>query len=126
MTVFVLLAICALVFLALARPFRQTPPSPNAASAPPSGSGNDSARKPALDAPGDPTPAAGSPVPPSVTASPAPADRSRLLDEKDRLFQALADLRFDYEAGKLSPEDFEQEDGRLRARAARVLRELEG
>jgi hypothetical protein len=47
-----------------------------------------------------------------------------LLDEKDRIFQALADLRFDYEAGKLSREDFEEEDARLRARAAGVLREL--
>jgi hypothetical protein len=125
-TVFVLLAICALVFLALARPFRQAPPSAGAAPAPPSGSGSDLPGQPAIDAPGDPNPAAASRAPPIVTSSSAPADRSRLLDEKDRLFQALVDLRFDFEAGKLSPEDFEQEDGRLRARAARVLRELEG
>lgn len=48
-----------------------------------------------------------------------------LLDEKDRLFQALADLRFDFEAGKISAEDFAEEDGRLRARAARILAELD-
>ncbi len=115
MTVFVLLAICALVFLVLARPFRHAPPGILSGARP----DGDVAAPPATDD-------APHPLPPS-TSSPEgiPVAPSSLLDEKDRLFQALADLRFDYEAGKLSREDFEEEDGRLRARAAAVLRALE-
>lgn len=126
MTVFVLLAICGLVLLILARPFRQAPPP--GAQAPPaplpdagaSSTTDRGAREPAGAT------AVPSSVPPGLAVLPHPPDRTRLLDEKDRLIQALRDLRFDFEAGKLSPEDFEREDGRLRARAARVLGELEG
>jgi hypothetical protein len=56
-------------------------------------------------------------------AADSPGDA--LLDEKDRVFQALADLRFDYEAGKMSRDDFENEEGRLRRQAAQLLEELE-
>jgi hypothetical protein len=105
-TVFVILGICAAVFLILARPLRHAPPQPT-----PSGP----SQAPADDS--VPTPAA---------SEPSAEGPTRLLDEKDRIFQALADLRFDYEAGKLSREDFEQENARLRARAAAVLGQLDG
>ncbi len=115
MTVFVVLAICAAVFLILARPLRHAPPPASSDSASDPGSSSGPPQAPLDDS--TPAPAA---------SEPSPEGPTRLLDEKDRLFQALADLRFDYEAGKLSREDFEQEDARLRALAARVLRELEG
>jgi hypothetical protein len=113
-TVFVVLAICAVVFLVLARPFRHGPPGTLSGAQP---DGGLTAAPPTDDAPR---------ALPTSTPSPdgIPVAPSSALDEKDRLFQALADLRFDYEAGKLSREDFEEEDARLRARAAAVLREL--
>ena len=114
MTVFVVLAICAVVFLVLARPFRYGPPAASSGTRP---NGGVAASLPTDDAPGALPPSA--PSPDGIPVAPSP-----LLDEKDRLFQALADLRFDYEAGKLSREDFEEEDARLRARAAAVLRDL--
>jgi hypothetical protein len=101
-TVYVVLAICGLVFLILARPFRQAPPPSADRAAPPA-----------------------TPLTPTLSPPSDSDERTRLLDEKDRLFQALADLRFDYEAGKLSPEDFELEDTRLRVRAAAALKALE-
>ncbi|MBA2564280.1 MAG: hypothetical protein H0V09_02500 [Gemmatimonadetes bacterium] len=66
-------------------------------------------------APGEPAgPEAGVPVRPAAR------------DEKERLLQGIADLRFDYEAGKISAADFDDENARLRARAAALLEELEG
>jgi hypothetical protein len=116
--VFGVLVICAAVFLILARPFREAGPrqaagTPRITPTPPPGPPIHTASLAAADGAG------GRQAP----ARPA-GDRTQLLDEKDRLFQALADLRFDYEAGKLSLEDFEEEDGRLRARAAALLHEL--
>jgi hypothetical protein len=111
-TVFVVLAICAVVFLILARPFRQPAPPPASS---PQGASNQSSEHVATRARGRV----------EREKSVGRDERERLLDEKDRLLQALADLRFDYEAGKLSREDFEEEDVRLRARAAAVLRRLE-
>ncbi|HEY7461439.1 MAG TPA: hypothetical protein VIC59_06160 [Gemmatimonadota bacterium] len=114
MTVFVVLAICAVVFLVLARPFRHGSPGTSSGARPDGGA--------TVSTPTDDSPRAlpaSTPSPDGIPVAPSP-----LLDEKDRIFQALADLRFDYEAGKLSREDFEEEDARLRARAAGVLREL--
>jgi len=51
--------------------------------------------------------------------------RHQLLEEKRALLENLKDLRFDMEAGKLSQEDFDRLEARLRARAKEVLRLLD-
>ena len=102
MTVLVILAVCVAVVAVLWAPFRDRR---GTAGAPPDAA---------------PLPTHGR------AAERTSAEASELADEKDRLFQALADLRFDFESGKLSREHFEAEDARLRARAAAVLRSLEG
>ncbi len=122
----VLLGICALVLVVLLLPFQRPPPGSAPAregpGSPPReiarGAGSASAR-PERPHPDETWPSAGEEPEVVETA------RAELLQEKDRLFQALADLRFDHEAGKLSREDFEAEDALLRARAAAVLRDLE-
>ena len=116
MTILLVLGICAAVVFVLLSPFRRSsspiPVALHDGDWPAAGSG-------AEPGPGgcDADARLAAPREPPVTA---------LLDEKDRIFQALADLRFDFEAGKLAREDFETEDARLRKRAAELLRDLEG
>ena len=118
----ILLAICAAAALVLSAPFRKL--------------GAKAAPEPArTDLAGDARAAGGEPEQAAAGEEKAGSsdererlleEKDRLLQEKDRLLQALADLRFDFEAGKLAPEDFHEEDERLRARAAAVLQELDG
>lgn len=51
--------------------------------------------------------------------------RRELLDERRSLLETLRDLKHDLETGKLSQADFDEIDGRTRARAKDVLRELD-
>ncbi len=51
--------------------------------------------------------------------------RHQLIEEKRALLENLKDLRFDREAGKLSQEDFDKLETKLRARAKDVLRLLD-
>lgn len=107
--------------------------SAGSAAVHPTAAAGEPASEPAADArPDGPAVSAGAPgESASDEPCPAPAEASpdettaRLRGETDRLLQALADLRFDYEAGKLSREDFEEEDAQLRMRAAEVLRKIE-
>ncbi len=48
-----------------------------------------------------------------------------LYDQRDMLYGAVRDARLDLETGKLSQDDFEQQDGRLRQQAATVLRSID-
>ena len=98
--ILVVLAVCAAVVAVLWAPLRAAAPAPGRSEA------------------------SGATVSPFSERAGARAEE--LGEEKDRVFQALADLRFDYESGKLSPSDFEAEDARLRARAADLLHALEG
>jgi hypothetical protein len=129
--VLVVLVIVGLVLTILLIPFRRsTPGAPNAhdsqpATASPPETDRETAapppetqREPALRLPNTKGEAA-------VQRRGTQPELSALLDEKERVFQAIADLRFDFEAGKLSREDFEEEDARLRERAADLLRELD-
>lgn len=118
LTALLILSICAAVILVLFLPFRRARALPDAPSSP---SPEASASPGIPDAPAQPATGISPPVAFVPERQPDPG---LLLEEKDRLFQALADLRFDYEAGKLSREDFEEEDARLRGRAAEVLRGL--
>ena len=51
--------------------------------------------------------------------------RMELLDEKDALLKSLRDLEFEREVGKLSEQDFARLSAEFRARAKRVMRELD-
>ena len=51
--------------------------------------------------------------------------RAALEREKMLALRALKDLEFDRAMGKLSEEDFHEMSGRLRARAARLMRQLD-
>ena len=51
--------------------------------------------------------------------------RRRLLERKDALLKNLADLKFDRDAGKISEQDFEALDAKLRGQAKEVLRLLD-
>lgn len=53
------------------------------------------------------------------------ARRIALLEEKEGLLQALSDLAFDRDSGKVSEEDFRVSERRLRARAKEVMRSLD-
>lgn len=102
---------------ALAAPFRRRDGA--AAANPPGGA----------DAPaGEPGPAAigGSPTAGASPAAPSTDGHADLREERERLLAAIADLRFDFEAGKLSRTDYELEDAQLRRRAAEVIRILDG
>jgi hypothetical protein len=69
---------------------------------------------------------------------PAPADdrlatlteserrRLELLEERDRALAALKELEFDHRTGTISDEDYREQIGPLRRRAAESLRALEG
>jgi hypothetical protein len=50
---------------------------------------------------------------------------SELLAQREAAFQALRDLRFDREVGKLSTEDFQAFEANLKLNAADVLRRLD-
>lgn len=51
--------------------------------------------------------------------------RLALLAEKEALLQEIRDVAFEHDAGKLSDEDFEELNAKLRAQARRVLHELD-
>jgi len=51
--------------------------------------------------------------------------RRALLAEKDALFQELGDVAFEHDAGKLSDQDFNELNEKLRAQARHVLHELD-
>lgn len=53
------------------------------------------------------------------------ADRQALLNEKHALLQGLRDLEQERDVGKVSQDDFEAMNERLRARARVVLKELD-
>jgi hypothetical protein len=104
------------VVWALAAPFRgrrgarATPPGGTAAPAAEPGPG----------------PTEGPPSDGSAPAAPSADGHADLREERERLLAAIADLRFDFEAGKLSRADYELEDAQLRRRTAEVLRILDG
>ena len=61
-------------------------------------------------------------------AAEAAADADPLLEleaQRDAIYQAIRELRFDRQVGKVSDVDFEIFDGQLRQRAALVLREID-
>jgi len=65
-------------------------------------------------------------------AAPAPLDGPRdlrwakeLTREKALTLRSLRDLEFDHAMGKLSDRDFEDMAGRLRARAVRIMKDLD-
>ncbi len=58
------------------------------------------------------------------TASPA-SDRQALLIEKQSLLQSLRDLEQERDMGKVSQDDFDAMNNRLRARAREVLKQLD-
>lgn len=65
---------------------------------------------------------------PNRAASSAPLrthQRRALLDEKVSLLRSIKELTFDKEVGKVSDEDFQRLNADYRARAKRVLRELD-
>jgi hypothetical protein len=51
--------------------------------------------------------------------------RMELVDEKESLLKSLRDLEFEREVGKLSEQDFARLSADFRARAKRVMRELD-
>lgn len=51
--------------------------------------------------------------------------RMALLTEKEALLQELRDIAFERDAGKLSDEDFQELNDKLRAQARHVLHELD-
>lgn len=59
-----------------------------------------------------------------VTAN-ASSDRQALLNEKQSLLQNLRDLEQERDMGKVSQDDFEAMNNRLRARAREVLKQLD-
>jgi hypothetical protein len=61
-------------------------------------------------------------------AAEAAADADPLLEleaQRDAIYQAIRELRFDRQVGKVSDVDFETFDSQLRHRAALVLREID-
>jgi len=54
-------------------------------------------------------------------------DRRRLalVEERDRVLAALKELEFDHRTGKVSDDDYREQVGPLRRRAAEALRTLE-
>ncbi|MDH3726265.1 MAG: hypothetical protein OER77_01940 [Myxococcales bacterium] len=51
--------------------------------------------------------------------------RRALFTEKDALLQELRDVAFEHDAGKLSDQDFEELNQKLRAQARHLLHELD-
>jgi hypothetical protein len=67
---------------------------------------------------------------PLIKPGPAPVmvvdDRlTELLGRKDAVLKAIKDLEFDYQVGKLSEEDFQIYDQRLRRQAVALLQQIE-
>jgi hypothetical protein len=60
-----------------------------------------------------------------VTESAAMRKRHELLDEKDSVLKSLKDLEFEREVGKLSDEDFKRLEAEFRARAKRIIKQLD-
>ncbi|HEY6879539.1 MAG TPA: hypothetical protein VI299_16045 [Polyangiales bacterium] len=60
-----------------------------------------------------------------VSESPAVRSRRELLNEKEAALKGLKDLEFEREVGKLSDEDFKRLEGELRARAKRIIKQLD-
>ena len=60
-----------------------------------------------------------------VTQSAAMTRRADLLDEKDAVLRSLKDLEFERQVGKISDEDFKRVEAEFRARAKRILRDLD-
>ena len=48
-----------------------------------------------------------------------------LISQRDAMYSAIKDLENDHAMGKLSDADFQDMSGRLRTRAARLIRQLE-
>ena len=60
-----------------------------------------------------------------VHESSAMRKRQELLDEKDAVLKSLKDLEFERDVGKLSDDDFTRLERELRARAKRILKQLD-
>jgi len=60
-----------------------------------------------------------------ATSDQADHERSALLAERDRLINALKELEFDHELGKIPAEDYPEQRARLMQRGAEVLRRLD-
>ena len=56
---------------------------------------------------------------------PQEASRIALEEERDRALAALKELEFDHRTGKVSDEDYREQVGALRRRAAEALRALD-
>lgn len=66
--------------------------------------------------------------PQPVDALPAATVDPRLLElytQRDMLYQAVRDARFDLQTGKLSQEDYDQQSARLKQNAVSVLQEID-
>jgi hypothetical protein len=50
---------------------------------------------------------------------------AELILRKDTVLQSIKELEFDYQTGKLSQEDYQRFDGRLRQQAIGLLRQIE-
>ena len=50
---------------------------------------------------------------------------AELYSQRDMLYQAVRDARFDLQTGKLSQEDYDQQTARLKQNAAAVLRRID-
>jgi len=61
----------------------------------------------------------------ATTASLTSEARRALLTEKEALLEELRDIAFERDAGKLSEEDFQELNDKLRAQARHVLHELD-
>lgn len=61
----------------------------------------------------------------SISTDPVDHERSALLAERDRLINALKELEFDHEMGKIPHEDFPEQRATLIQRGADVLRRLD-
>lgn len=59
--------------------------------------------------------------------APEPADdeRSTLEDAKQAKYREIRDLEVDFRSGKLSQEDYERLDGRLRGEAIEILKQID-
>jgi hypothetical protein len=60
-----------------------------------------------------------------VHESSAMRKRHELIDEKDAVLKSLKDLEFERDVGKLSDEDFARLEREFRARAKRILKQLD-
>ncbi len=60
-----------------------------------------------------------------VTQSEAVRRRAELLSEKDNILRSLKDLEFERDAGKIAEEDYKRLEAEFRARARRVLKQLD-